>query len=329
MLSPYTGKEMKLVYEPRTWNFRGEEYEYIHTAYKCEDTGELFTTCESDDAGFMQVTNQYRVKHGIPFADEIVAVCSRYGVSAAKMSAILGIGTNQWRLYESGEVPNISNGRMIRSIMNPKVFLDLVESIRQQLTDKEYANIKEKVQRVIAQSKDYHLDAYECRRVFCSIRGADNGYSATSLPKLKAIMLMVLHECGEVFCTKMNKLLFYFDFLSYRQRGYAMRGVSYRAIDFGPVPDRWDRVYSEFDEIHQEPRPIGEYEGNVLVANAVVEDTVLSAEEKSIIHIVCERFKNCSSREISAISHEEPSWQKHHVSHSRIPFTEAFTLKAI
>lgn len=320
---------MKLVYEPRTWSFRGEEYEYIHTAYKCEDTGELFTTCESDDAGFMQVANQYRVKFGIPFTDEIVAVRSRYGVSAAKMSAILGIGTNQWRLYESGEVPSVSNGRMIRSIMNPKVFLDLVESIRQQLTDKEYANIKEKVQNVIAQSKDYHLNAYECRRVFSSTRGADNGYSATSLTKLKAIMLMILHECGEVFCTKMNKLLFYIDFLSYRQRGYSMSGLCYRAIDFGPVPDRWDRVYSEFDEIHQEPRPIGEYEGNVLVANTDIDDSVLSSEDKSIIHNVCERFKNCSSREISAISHEEPSWRKYHTLHSRIPFAEAFTLKAI
>ena len=329
MQSPYTGKEMKLVYEPRTWSFRGEEYEYIHTAYKCEDTGELFTTCESDDAGFMQVANQYRVKFGIPFTDEIVAVRSRYGVSAAKMSAILGIGTNQWRLYESGEVPSVSNGRMIRSIMNPKVFLDLVESIRQQLTDKEYANIKEKVQNVIAQSKDYHLNAYECRRVFSSTRGADNGYSATSLTKLKAIMLMILHECGEVFCTKMNKLLFYIDFLSYRQRGYSMSGLCYRAIDFGPVPDRWDRVYSEFDEIHQEPRPIGEYEGNGIVANTDIDDSVLSSEDKSIIHNVCERFKNCSSREISAISHEEPSWRKFHTLHSRIPFAEAFTLKAI
>jgi hypothetical protein len=146
MLSPYTGKEMKVVYEPRTWNFRGEEYEYMHTAYVCEDTREQFTTNESDDAGFQQVTNQYRVKYGIPFTDEIIATRARYGVSAAKMSAILGIGTNQWRLYESGEVPNVSNGRMIRSIMNPKVFLDLVESAHQLLTDKEYSIITTKVQ---------------------------------------------------------------------------------------------------------------------------------------------------------------------------------------
>ena len=87
MKSPYTGKEMKVVYEPRTWSFRGEEYTYIHTAYECEDSGELFTTSESDDAGFLQVTNQYRIRYGIPFTDEIIAVRKRYGVSAAKMSA--------------------------------------------------------------------------------------------------------------------------------------------------------------------------------------------------------------------------------------------------
>lgn len=329
MISPYTGKEMKAVYETRTWNYRGEEYEYIHTSYRCEDTGELFTTCESDDAGFFQVTNQYRVKYGIPFSDEIVAIRNRYGVSASKMSAILGIGANQWRLYESGEVPSVSNGRMIRSIMNPKVFLDLVESARQVLSDKEYMSISEKVKTVISQAKEYHTDNYERKRIFRTVRGQENGYSPLSLSRLKTVILMVLNECGEVFCTKMNKLLFYIDFLSYQQRGMAITGLAYRAFDYGPVPDRWDKVYSEFDEIHQEPRLIGECEGNVLIAESTPDDNVLTEAEKNIIYIVCERFKNSTSREISEISHNEPAWKKYHETHARIPFSEAFSLKAI
>jgi uncharacterized phage-associated protein len=329
MLSPYTGKEMKVVYEPRTWNFRGEEYEYIHTAYVCEDTQEQFTTNESDDAGFLQVTNQYRAKYGIPFTDEIVATRARYGVSAAKMSAILGIGTNQWRLYESGEVPSVSNGRMIRSIMNPKVFLDLVESARQLLAEKEYNAITAKVKQVIAQSDKFHMDAYECRRLFSVARGADNGYSPISLERVKAVMLTVLQECNEVFCTKMNKLLFYIDFLSYRQRGIAMTGLSFRAIDFGPVPDRWEKLYGEFDEIRQELRPMGEYEGNVLLSDVAPDDAILNDSEKEIIHAVCTRFMGYSSNRISAISHDEPAWIKYHGAHSRIPFTEAFELKAL
>ena len=50
MKSPFTGKEMKRVYEKRTWNFRGEEYEYEYTAWRCEDTGEQFTTDATDTA---------------------------------------------------------------------------------------------------------------------------------------------------------------------------------------------------------------------------------------------------------------------------------------
>ena len=43
----------------------------------------------------------------------------------------------------------------------------------------------------------------------------------------------------------MTPCLFHYC-LTLFERGMAMTGLSYRAIDFGPVPDRWDRVYSEF-----------------------------------------------------------------------------------
>ena len=66
MKSPFTGKEMKRIHETRLWKFRGEEYPYIHTAWQCEDSGEKFTNDDSDMAGFVQVTNQYREKYGIP-----------------------------------------------------------------------------------------------------------------------------------------------------------------------------------------------------------------------------------------------------------------------
>ena len=74
MKSPFTGKEMSIVYEDRLWKFRGEEFKYTHSAWLCADTGEMFTTEEMDDASYTQVTNQYRVKYGIPFTDEIIAV---------------------------------------------------------------------------------------------------------------------------------------------------------------------------------------------------------------------------------------------------------------
>ena len=79
---------MRIVYEPGEWKVRGENYPYIHIAYRDEEKGKQFTTDESDTACYFQATNQYRERHGIPYRDEIVALRERYGVSATKMAMI-------------------------------------------------------------------------------------------------------------------------------------------------------------------------------------------------------------------------------------------------
>lgn len=329
MKSPFTGKEMKIVCEDRTWNFRGEEYKYTHAAWLCADTGEQFTTDDMDDAGYMQVTNQYRAKYGIPYTDEIVSVRNAYSVSATKMSQILGIGINQWRNYEAGEVPNVSNGRMIRSIMNPRAFMDYLTSAKNVLGEKDYIKISSKVAEMIKTNDNDSVIRYDLSRVFHSDRSIDNGFAPQSLDRLKNILLYILERCGDTFYTKMNKLLFYADFVAYRQSGMAMTGLSYRAIAHGPVPERWDRVYSQFDEIVQEPRSYGEKEGSVLIAKAPADTNLLTSVEIKVLDEICDKFSKCTSADLTGISHTESAWIDNVEGYKRIPFEFAFSLKAI
>ena len=329
MKSPFTGKEMSIVYEDRLWKFRGEEFRYTHAAWLCADTGEMFTTNEMDDASYMQVTNQYRAKYGIPFTDEIIAVRDKYGISAAKMSQILGIGINQWRNYEDGEVPNVSNGRMIRSIMNPKVFQEYINSAKTILGEKEYIKLSSKTSAIIEEHYKQTYAEYDFARVFLCPRGIENGFAPQSLNRLKNILLYVLEHCTDVFCTKMNKILFYADFLAYRRHGMALTGLSYKAITYGPVPERWDRVYSQFDEIVQELRSYGEKEGHILTAEAQADTTVLTPNEIRILEEICSRFSNCTSSELSNMSHLETAWLHNINSPGRITFDSAFALKAL
>jgi putative zinc finger/helix-turn-helix YgiT family protein len=330
MKSPFTGKEMKLVYEKRTSNFRGEQFEFEHTAWLCEDTGEQFTTDDSDTAAFVQVTNQYRAKYGIPYTDEIIDVRKRYGISAAKMSQILGIGVNQYRLYEQGEVPSVSNGRMIRSVMNPKVMLEMVESSKNEMSKSEYDRIVSKVKAVIAESEAYKLEQYETKRLFTVPRGADNGYAQISLDRLKNILLYFIEKSDGVFFTKMNKLLFYADFMAYRVTGKGMTGLAYKAIAHGPVPVRWDRIYSFYDEIDQEIVQFSDgREGTKLVSKLSPDMAEFSDDELKILEYVSQRFKNETPKQISETSHEEEAWKKYKDSDKLISFEMAFTLKAI
>lgn len=329
MKSPFTGKEMKRIHETRIWKFRGEEYPYIHTFWLCEDSGEQFTDDASDTAGFIQVTNQYREKYGIPYTDEIIAIRKRYGISAQKMSIILGIGINQYRLYEQGEVPSVSNGRMIRSISNPKVMLNILESSRNELSDSEYRKLSDKIKSEIAEGERHKVEQYEINRVYRSVRGVVNGYAPLSLCRLKNLMLYLLENIQDVWCTKMNKLLFYIDFLSYRENGMAISGLSYRAIDFGPVPERWDVIYSEFDEIHQELRSAGDFVGSVLISTDKADLSLFTEAEIKVIEDVTAKFHKTSSRDLLKLSHKETAWINHHDRHESIPFSEAFDLKAV
>ena len=330
MKSPITGKEMKQVYEKRTYNFRGEEYEYEHTAWRCEDTGEQFTTDASDTAAFVQVTNQYRAKYGIPFTDEIISVRKRYGISAAKMSLILGIGVNQYRLYEQGEVPSVSNGRMIRSVMNPKVMLEMVESSKNEMSPSEYEKIVSKVKAVIADSERYRIEQYETKWLFAEPRGAGNGYAAQSIDKLKNILLYFIEKSGGVFFTKMNKLLFYTDFMSYRVTGQGMTGLAYKAITHGPVPLRWDRIYSFYDDIHQEIVQFSDGRAGTKLVSALLPDLAdFSEDEQKVLEYVCERFKNETPVQISETSHQEEAWKQYINSDRLIDFEMAFELRAL
>ena len=329
MKSPFTGKEMKLVYEQRTWNFRGEEYEYTHASWLCIDSGEQFTTDETDNAAFAQVTNQYRVKYGIPFTDEIIQIRKNYGISASKMSKLLGFGINQWRLYEAGEVPSVSNGRTIRSIASPAGFMNILNSAINTIEHKEYLKISNHINSLLATQENQLLKQYKTDRIFKYSRSFDNGFGSTSLKKIKNILLYILNKCGETFQTKMNKILFYADFLSYRQYGISISGLTYKALDYGPVPEHWDRIYSQFDEIYQEQRIIGEKEGIILKTSEKPDITTFTETEIQILQTICTKFRNTSATEISRISHNEPAWIECNPTHSKIPFNYAFTLKAI
>ena len=127
MKSPITGKAMKLIQERRSMDFRKETFEIVFHYYKCEDSGEQFTTTSFDEVNMNQVYNQYRDKFNIPFPDEIIRIREKYGLSAAKMSEILGFGVNSYRQYEAGEMPSVANAKLILMVDEPEIFIKMVE----------------------------------------------------------------------------------------------------------------------------------------------------------------------------------------------------------
>jgi hypothetical protein len=61
MKSPLTGREMKLVSEPSTMDYKGKTYNVIHHHYLCETTGEQFTTSELDEMNLLGLNKQVKL----------------------------------------------------------------------------------------------------------------------------------------------------------------------------------------------------------------------------------------------------------------------------
>ncbi len=328
MKSPFTGGETIFVSESRKAVFRKEEYEYTYLCYKCVDTQETFTTTQLDMFNTSQIYNSYRTAHGIPYPDEIKEMRSRYGLSALKMSRILGFGDNQYRLYENGEIPNMANGRVLKAIQSPKTFGTFVDAARNIFSDDEYSKIKKHIE--VCDSQSFN-DIAVYRFIFeNSVRSRYNGYAMLSISRLKNVILYFIEKFRGVYVTQMNKLLFYTDFVSYRENGQAITGLSFRAIQYGPVPNRWDRVYSLIDDITQiEVEGVNGNVGSKLVSKMSCDISCFTEEQFSILERVYDTFKNDSSVSISAKSHKEPAWIDNQNSHLFIDFKYAFTLKAM
>jgi len=325
MKSPFTGGEAVLCHENRDATFRKEHFNYVYRYFKCSDTGEVFTTTKMDNVNLMQIYNQYRIKYGIPFPDEIKGTRQRYGFSASKMSRILGFGENTFRLYENGDMPNVANGKTLMAIQSSQVFKKYLEDAKEQLSSSEYENA---ILRISEKDKSSRLIS---ELVFGPInRGKFNGYTYKSISKLKNVILYFVEKLGGVYVTKMNKLLFYTDFVSYRENGQAITGLSYKAIQYGPVPEYWGKIYGLIDDIDQIIIDFGNgNSGQKIVSDVSFDASVFTPEQMNVLENVYSTFKKDTSTLISERSHQEEAWKDNVEHHSLINFDYAFSLKEI
>lgn len=77
MKSPLTGREMKLMSELSTMDYKGKTYNVIHHHYLCETTGEQFTTSELDEMNLLELNKQVK----LDFLDQFTATEGKINIA--------------------------------------------------------------------------------------------------------------------------------------------------------------------------------------------------------------------------------------------------------
>ena len=334
MKSPITGKEMTLVTEKRTMDFRKERFQIVFHYYKCEESGEQFTTTSMDEINLNQLYNQYRDKFNIPFPDEITAIRQKYGVSASKIAEILGFGTNSYRQYEAGEMPSVSNARLIQMISDPNKFIDLVslcDSLDEKTKEKYIQKAKHLAEERVRNSFAFNLKDYLLGNHLADVY---SGYRNPSFEKFTE-MVVYFSEQIKPYKTKMNKLLFYADFLMFKQSCFSISGVRYHAIDMGPVPNNFQSVFEylanedkvDFHYIEFPNGGIGEQ--FIARTDRPFNSTLFSEIELDVLQKIVETFKTTTTNDIIELSHLEKAWKENEKTKNVISYEYAFELKQI
>ncbi len=112
--------------------------------------------------------------------------------------------------------------------------------------------------------------------------------------------------------TKLNKLLFYTDFLAYQKFGSAITGQEYQALPQGPAPKRLKPIMERMKragDLKQERRKSGRFEQIRPVPIRTADLSKFSGSEVDLISGVVQRFWNLNASEISNESHFFLGWQ--------------------
>jgi transcriptional regulator with XRE-family HTH domain len=328
--SPYANGKAELMYETSNETFRKEVFKVRKYFYKCKKTGKEFTTSEAGDLNIIQIFNMYRERKKILFPEQVIEMRERYGLSAAKMSEVLGFGANTYSNYEKGEIPNDSNSTLLNQAYKTESFLSIILEKEDLFSEKQFSELKKRIEKIISETRTINLKNY----IFSDVTKPSEftGYKLPDFEKIANIVIYFLIN-PYTYITRLNKLLFYSDFLNYSNTGYSITGLNYAAIDMGPVPNYYSLLYSILDAenyIKYENSLKEDCEQSKYVPIKKFNKEIFTKQELEAIETVYKKFKYKKTTEIIDISHEEEAWKKNKKDNGIISYKEyGFDLKAI
>jgi transcriptional regulator with XRE-family HTH domain len=142
---------------------------------------------------------------------------------------------------------------------------------------------------------------------------------APDIPKYKQMILAFLREAraskATLKKTKLAKLLYFADFAWYYYHLESMSGMSYRRIEFGPVPDAYFSLVEDLEQkghinVTQVARD-GYHMYELAEARGSMRTplSLLSKKELALIHDIWTKWKDANTNEIVNFTHNQMPYQ--------------------
>jgi uncharacterized phage-associated protein len=142
---------------------------------------------------------------------------------------------------------------------------------------------------VLAVSKDINLNKYKNALLYF-INNANNKYLGS---------------------TKLNKLMYYLDFVSFRDRGHSVSGDIYLHLDYGPVPQEVDKVLATLKKegkVSAVDVPFKDGHKDEFKPDAEPDTKAFDKYELSLLEAISKEFELWDTKKIVEQTHLEAPW---------------------
>jgi putative zinc finger/helix-turn-helix YgiT family protein len=303
-----TADHVKVLHRKETIPVRGEPIEVDVEFLRCSACDCEFEPMDSERDPLETAYRIYRERHGLLQPEEIRAIREQYGLTQKEMSGVLGWGSVTLSRYETGALQNEAHNTALELVRDEKTFLALLKK-RGTVIRPEKLNA---LVRDLTARTEHHCALPDCliETVGTYEPNILSGFKTLDLSKVYG---MIRYFCTDgCFKTKLNKLLFYADFLHFNEHARSLSGLRYAHADHGPVPDNWD-LYLAGVQHEQTVRAvehiIGDYVGELFVSDRADFSLFTEPEIRTLMQVK-DFFAGWSAKRIRDYSHEERGWQE-------------------
>lgn len=303
--------ETKIKKSTEFFSVRGESIDILTEVRVCMTCGEKVYDEILDNKSINIAFNIYREKHNIVTSFEIKEIRNKLTLSQRGFAALLGWSPATVARYESGAIPNANNNL---NLINARDNFHFVESL--------FNANKENMPEIDRNKLELKIEEYKQGKISSAIVNLVedrmeslnstifSGFKDFDYEIFKEMVIYLCSKIQNVSKTKLNKLLFYSDFISFQKLTVSMSGLAYEHNHYGPVPLNYTLLYESLKEDGViDLMPFPNFEGEYIVPTNQIEFKYLSNLYFDVLDTVVNRFSSFNAKEISDYSHEESAYK--------------------
>lgn len=300
--------DARLKHRAETLPVKGEPTSYDAEVAVCPCCGEVIGDSRVEEGNLRRAYSAYCVAHGLMAPDEVKELRNSYGLSLREFSKFLGFGEQTIARYESGAIPDDSHNTMLKLASTAEGAASLLSVRESQLSGRTASAVRRFIEsRTPLSGLAAAFAAYQWPSQEMVTPSGRNGFRSFSMERVAAVVCELAARCKDLYKTKLQKAMFFTDFLCYAKTSRSMTGLAYAHADYGPVMDGRDRIVAELQDagfVELTEKGWGE-----VVVPARRPEGVLSEDEIRLVDEVAD-FVNTfeTSKEISSFSHELDAW---------------------